>query len=48
VGELTQDVQADALVLGQELLELFLRVPVLLPVVDHADAEAAGMHFLAH
>src|SRR5690606_8276115 len=24
------------------------RVPVRLPVVDDSDAEAAGMHFLAH
>jgi hypothetical protein len=48
VGQLAQDVPADARVLREEVLELFLRIPVRLPVVDDADSEPAGMHLLAH
>ena len=48
VGELAQDVRTDPLVLGQELLELFLCIPVRFPVVDDTDSEAARMYLLAH
>src|SRR4029450_5196309 len=44
-----EDVLADANVLDEVRGELGLaRPPVRLPVVDDADAEAAGVHFLAH
>src|SRR4029450_4572597 len=44
-----EDVLADANVLDEVVGELGLaRPPVRLPVVDDADAEAAGVHFLAH
>ncbi len=49
VRQLPEDVLADANVLEEVVGELVLaRPPVRLPVVDDADAEAAGMHFLAH
>ena len=49
VRQLPEDVLADANVLEEVLRELGLaRPPVRLPVVDDADAEAAGMHLLAH
>jgi hypothetical protein len=49
VGELVVDVLADLDVLEQGLRKL-LRPgePVRLPVVDDADAHAAGMDFLTH
>src|SRR5207248_7055509 len=49
MGQLAVDVLADLDVLEQVLRELLLaRVPVRLPVVDDADAQPAGMNFLAH
>src|SRR5207237_857544 len=49
VRELLVDVLADLDVLEQILRELLrARVPVRLPVVDDADAHAAGMNLLAH
>src|SRR5262249_12346898 len=47
--QLPEDVLANADVLEEVVGELGLaRPPIRLPVVDDADAEAAGMHFLAH
>src|SRR2546423_10778073 len=47
--ELAGDVLPDLDVLDQVPRELLLaRVPVRLPVVDHADAHAAGMDLLTH
>jgi hypothetical protein len=48
VGEPALDVGTDALVLGEVLLELLLRIPVRFPVVDDAHAKTARMHLLAH
>ena len=49
VGELLDDVLADLDVLEQRAGELLVRNhPVRLPVVDDADAQAAGMNLLSH
>jgi hypothetical protein len=49
VRELVVDVLADLHVLLQEVREVLVaRVPVRLPVVDDADAHAAGMNLLTH
>jgi len=47
--QLAVDVVADPDVLEDVIGDLLLAgLPVRLPVVDDADTEAAGMHFLAH
>src|SRR6185312_14749127 len=48
VGELADDVLADADVLGQVVGEVALVEPVRLPVVDVADAHRLGMNLLSH